>query len=366
MKKIITFILTLIMAAMLFVACDFNKKSEAIAKTDFYFDTVISITVYDEEDAKVIDDCFDICKTYEELLSRSIESSDVSRVNSSTEPVEVDEKTAEVINAALAYCEESNGVFDISIYPLTKLWNITSENPKVPDENAIEYAKSLVDYKIVSVDGNTVSIDRTAENLSDVANAESSANASDSSNDISTADNGNITAGIDLGGIAKGFIADKLKEYLLSNGVESAIITLGGNVLLVGEKPDGSDFNVGVQKPFGQSGEAVCYIKAKDKSIVTSGIYERYFEEEGKLYHHILDTKTGYPVDNELASVTIISDSSTDGDAYSTTLLSMGLEKAKTFLKTLDGIEAVFITKDGEIILTDGLKIDSENVIMIK
>ena len=346
MKKIITIILTLIMAATLFVGCDFNKKFEAISKTDFYFDTVISITVYDEEDAKVIDDCFDICKTYEELLSRTIETSDVSRVNSSTEPVEVDEKTAEVINAALSYCEESDGVFDISIYPLTKLWNITSENPMVPEKNAIEYSKSLVDFNIVNVDGRKVSIDRT--------------------NEKSSVGEINIASGIDLGGIAKGFIADKLKEYLLSKGVDSAIIALGGNVLLVGEKTDGSDFNVGVQKPFGQSGEAICYIKAKDKSIVTSGIYERYFEEDGKLYHHIIDTKTGYPVDNELASVTIISDSSTDGDAYSTTLLSMGLEKAKTFLKTLDGIEAVFITKDGEIILTDGLKIDSENVIMIK
>ena len=131
-------------------------------------------------------------------------------------------------------------------------------------------------------------------------------------NDVMLTDS---NAKLDLGGIAKGFIADKMKAYLQSKKITSGIINLGGNVLTVGEKSDGSDYTVGIQKPFDESGEPICTVKIKDKSVVTSGIYERYYRVDGKLYHHILDTTTGYPVKNNLYSVTIISDSSCDGDA---------------------------------------------------
>lgn len=159
-------------------------------------------------------------------------------------------------------------------------------------------------------------------------------------------------AKLDLGGIAKGFIADKMKAYLQSKKITSGIINLGGNVLTVGEKSDGSDYTVGIQKPFDESGEPICTVKVKDKSVVTSGIYERYYRVDGKLYHHILDTTTGYPVNNNLYSVTIISDSSCDGDALSTTCFALGIDKAKELINSLSGVEAIFVTDDYSIITT--------------
>ena len=153
-------------------------------------------------------------------------------------------------------------------------------------------------------------------------------------------------AAIDLGFIAKGYIADKLKEYLLSRGVESACISLGGNVITIGEKPDGSPFRIGIQEPFSADGTSIGTIDIQDLSVVTSGIYERCFYEDDILYHHILDTATGYPVENELASVTIICDSSTKADALSTSCLCMGLENGRQYLDRAK-VEYLLITKDG-------------------
>ena len=134
-----------------------------------------------------------------------------------------------------------------------------------------------------------------------------------------------------------------MKEYLKSKKVTSGIINLGGNVLTIGSKSDGSDYTVGIQKPFDRSGTSIATIKIDDRSVVTSGIYERYYRVDGKIYHHILDTQTGYPVENDLYSVTIISDSSCDGDALSTTCFALGKDKAEEFIKSMDGVEAIFV-----------------------
>ena len=156
-------------------------------------------------------------------------------------------------------------------------------------------------------------------------------------------------ARIDLGGIAKGYIADRLKEYLKDEGIEHALIDLGGNMLTLGRRYDGNDFRIGIQKPFADTGTAMAVVSVNDKSVVTSGDYERYFEKDGVIYHHILDPDTGYPVQNDLDQVTIISDQSVDGDALSTTCFAMGLEDGLELIRSLDGIEAVFVTKDGEM-----------------
>ena len=154
-------------------------------------------------------------------------------------------------------------------------------------------------------------------------------------------------AAVDLGFIAKGYIADRMKEYLLSQNVKSACISLGGNVLAIGEKPDGSPFRVGVQEPFAETGTTLTAVEIRDTSVVTSGIYERCFYEDGVLYHHVLDTATGYPVDNELASVTIICESSTRADALSTSCLCLGLEDGQKFLDAEEDVAYLLITKDG-------------------
>ena len=157
---------------------------------------------------------------------------------------------------------------------------------------------------------------------------------------------------IDLGGIAKGYMADQLKEYLLGEGVTSAIINLGGNVLTIGEKPDGTSFNIGIQKPFDKQNATITSVQVKDSSVVTSGSYERYFKLGDTIYHHILNTETGYPCDNGLLSVTILSKESIDGDALSTACFTLGLEEGQKLIESLEDIDAIFVTDDYEIIDT--------------
>ena len=156
-------------------------------------------------------------------------------------------------------------------------------------------------------------------------------------------------AAIDVGGIAKGYIADRVKEYLKKQGVKHAIINLGGNVLAMGGRLDGSDYNIGIQKPFDNAGEPITSVRISSKSVVTSGTYQRYFEAGGKLYHHILDPHTGLPCENNLHSVTIITDSSLTADALSTTCFLLGLDKSLQLIDQLDNVDAVFITKDNKI-----------------
>ena len=162
--------------------------------------------------------------------------------------------------------------------------------------------------------------------------------------------------GIDLGAIAKGFIADRIKEYLLENNVQSALINLGGNVLLVGSKPNGDDFKVGIQKPFEDRNETIAIMELSDVSIVSSGIYERYFKQDDILYHHILNPSTGYPYDTGLTAVTVITNHSVDGDALSTTAFALGLEQGMEFINSLEDVYAVFITKENELYYSDGFK----------
>ena len=146
-----------------------------------------------------------------------------------------------------------------------------------------------------------------------------------------------------------------MKAYLTSQGINSGFINLGGNVLTLGEKADATDYTIGIQRPFDESGNTITTVEVKDKSVVTSGIYERYYRVNGKIYHHILDVSTGYPYDNGLYSVTIISDSSMDGDALSTICFALGLDKGMELIESLDDVEAVFVTDDYEIISSSGV-----------
>lgn len=161
---------------------------------------------------------------------------------------------------------------------------------------------------------------------------------------------------LDTGAIAKGFITDRLVSVLRERKIESALLNLGGNLYLYGTKPDGSDWTIGIRDPFGLQGDYMATVSLKDTSIVTSGIYERYFEADGKRYHHILNPKTGYPEDNELASVSIISPSSTMCDGLSTTCFLLGLGKGMELIESLENAEAIMITRDKKVYLSSGLK----------
>lgn len=287
--------------------------------TGMFFDTVVQIEVWGGT-SEIMDHCEQLCEDYEQLLSPTIETSEISRINSAGgAPVEVSAETAELIRDGIRYGELSDGKFDITIASASNLWNFTDNPDKIiPDADALAEAVTHVDYRSVQVDGNTVTLT-------------------------------DPQAKIDLGGIAKGYIADKMKEYLKSQGIEHALINLGGNMLALGSRYDGTPFRIGLQKPFAQNGTVLGSLSVTDCSVVTSGNYERYFEKDGVVYHHILDPDTGYPVENGLDQVSIISDLSVDGDALSTTCFVLGLDKGLELIESLDGIEAVFVTSDGEI-----------------
>lgn len=305
---------------LLLSGCSYSSNTP-IKVTGFYFDTIISITIYDHGSDKLADNCMDLAAYYENLLSPNIEGSDVWNINHSNGSfVSVSEDTLSLLNTALDYARLSDGLVDPTIGSLSQLWNFGSDNQAiVPDEAMIVNALSHVDYNAVVIkDGQVMLSDPDAQ--------------------------------IELGFIAKGFIADKMKEFLLSEGVTSALINLGGNVLALGSRTDGTPFHIGVQKPFSDSGTSALTLDLSDVSVVSSGTYERYFEQDGKLYHHILSTSTGYPVANGLSQVTIISSSSADGDALSTLCFILGYEKAASLLETHPDIRAVFITEDGDIL----------------
>lgn len=306
-----------------------SRNTDPVSKSGIYFDTIITITLYSDEDLTLLNECMVLAEKYENMLSKTVETSDIYRINHSNgKPTTVDEETIYLLEKALDYAAMTDGAIDPTILPLSDLWNF-GENEKVPDPTNIAFALSNVGYENVVIDkeANTVTLK-------------------------------NANAGVDLGFIAKGYIADKMKEYLISQGVESALINLGGNILCVGSKPDGSDFTLGIQEPFKDNSTNMPLVKTSDQSLVSSGVYERYFYQNNVLYHHILDTNTGYPVDNGLWGVTILSDSSMVGDAYSTICMCLGPEDGMALIEATDGIEALFITEDMELLYSSGFPKD--------
>ena len=289
-----------------------------------YLDTFIQISLYDTTDRSILEHCFEIIASYEDRLSRTLEGTEIYELNE-TGSVEVEDDVRELLEYGLYYSELTDGVFDITVEPITSLWDFKAENPVLPDPDELAEAVKHVDYTKLHLDGNKVILE-------------------------------DPESGVDLGAIAKGYIADQVKEYLQSEGVESAIINLGGNVLCVGHKPDGTPFNVGLQYPFGARDDLIAVVEIDDFSVVTSGIDQRNFTIDDVLYHHILDTETGYPVDNNLLSVTIISEKSVDGDGLSTTCFALGLEKGMELINSIDGVYAAFVTDDYEIHYSEGFE----------
>lgn len=326
-KKLISLCFILLLSFGLFTGC-----GEPISKSGFYFDTVITVTLYDSSKEHVLEGCFDLAKQYENYFSNTLPDSDISKINQAKgAPVTVHEETVELLEKGISYGNLSDGAFDITIGELSDLWDISlkalleeTDASMIPSETEIAEALATVDYTCIKINGNEVSLT-------------------------------NPDARIDLGGIAKGYIADKMKEYLLEQGVESALINLGGNVLTVGAKPDGSPFTIGVQYPFKDDGSSIASVQVTDETVVSSGIYERYFKVDDTLYHHILDPHTGYPYSNNLLGVTIVTKNSVDGDALSTICFALGLEKGMDFIEHLDDTEALFITEDYEIHTSSGM-----------
>lgn len=291
----------------------------------FYFDTVVEISIYCNcnNGEYILRKAFDLCKYYEVLLSKTKKGSDIYNVNNSgMDGFNVHNETLNIINRSIYYSKLSQGNFDISVQPLLKLWNFKSEKKIIPNQKDIDENLKLVNYKNIVINRKNVRLKKNGMS-------------------------------IDLGGIAKGYIANKIKEYLISEGISSGIINLGGNVLCIGKKDNGENFKIGIQKPFSERGEVLGVLEICDKSVVSSGIYERFFEKEDKVYHHIINPKSGKPFETDLIQVTIISDDSMDGDALSTIALSFGESKGLDLINSIDGVEGIFINKNGNIRFTE-------------
>lgn len=343
-------LMAVMMAAVLLCGCGAGSKApEPVSNDGYFLDTICSVSVYrmtaedgsvkdasgmEDEALDVINGSFEVCKDLESKLSRTRKDSDVSRINSAKgEWTEVSAETLDLIQKGVAYSELSGGDFDITVGGVTKLWDFHAAEgeAKIPDEEAVAEAVKHVGYEGVETDGSRVRLaDPEAE--------------------------------IDLGGIAKGYIGDSMTEYLEERGVVSAVINLGGNVICIGGKTDESGFVIGVETPFSDRREIIGTVEAADKTLVTSGIYERRIEVDGKSYHHILDTATGWPAETDLDAVTLIADkgSSADIDALSTTCLIKGADEGMKLIENTDGVEAIFVLSDGSIRTTDGAGFEKE------
>ena len=288
-----------------------SQSTPKFSETQLMLNTVVSITVYDEKDKQLIDECFEICRGYEKIFSRTDAESELHKLNAQGS-LEVSDELLRVLESALYWCEKSGGAFDITLGAVSDLYDFSGENPSVPEQYALKEALSHTGWENIAIRGNLVSL----------ADSE---------------------AVIDLGAIAKGYIADKLAQHLRESGCESAIINLGGNILCVGEKTGGAPFNVGIQYPFEDTQKTITNVAVGDMSVVTSGIYERSFTEGGKLYHHILSPETGMPYETQLLAVSIIGPSSEMCDALSTVCFTLGIDEGLAIINSLDGYEAVFV-----------------------
>lgn len=307
-----------LMAAVL-AGCGQKEVSQ-----DFYaMDTAMNIRAYGSHAQDAINQCVQYINGLEQDISRTQEGSDLSALNRAEgKPVGLSEQTADVLEQALRLADETGGCFDPTTAPLSDLWGIGTEHAAVPAQTDIDAALELVGYQSVKLDGTEASLP--------------------------------AGACIDLGGIGKGYAADHVAQLLRDAGVKRAVITLGGNIYVLGEKEDGVPWTVGITDP-DNPGDYFATLGVSDTSVVTSGDYERYFEQDGTRYCHIFDPETGWPAQTDLRSVTVVSECSTEADAYTTALFVMGYDRAKAFCEE-HGIEAVFVKKDHTVSVTDGLR----------
>ncbi len=325
MKKRILAIIGVLTFALILLSLlngqDSGYEGNAITKSDYKLNTYVTVTIYDSDNEALLDECMKLCDYYELIFSRTNPKSELYQLNNGLLPRSADgyytisPELYELISLGKEYAALSDNAFSIALEPITSLWNFTDDTSIVPGQSQLTSVLPLTDSEDILLKApNQVAFAK--ENM-----------------------------GIDLGAVAKGYIADRIKEYLLSQNIKNALIYLGGNVLCIGEKEDAA-FRIGIERPFETNGEPLAILNVADTSVVTSGTYQRYFMKDGILYHHILDSKTGYPYQNGLTAVTIITDSSAVADALSTTCFSLGLEDGLALLESLD-VDGFFITEDG-------------------
>lgn len=328
MKKFIVMLMALLLVVGN-IGCSKEETTEPITRTELIMGTVVKITLYENGSEKILDKVFERVKEIEDLVSINEDGTELDKLNENAGimPVRLSDTSLEIIDRALYYSEMSDGGYDLTIGPLVKLWSIGLPEAKVPTKEEINEVIKNIDYSKVKINKDT--------------------------NEVFLSEKGML---LDLGSIAKGYAADEIVKILNEENINSAIIDLGGNIYALGLKDGNKNWKIGIQNPFDNRGRIIGALEVSNKTVVTSGVYERYIEQDGVKYHHILNPSTGYPYDTEIAGVSIISDKSIDGDALSTLIFTKGLEEGLEFVENIENIDAIFVTNNKDVYITKGLK----------
>lgn len=342
-RKLTTSILFLALTSLLVAGCSDKKtekstdtKQEKLVKEpyserQFLMGTYVQVKIYNKGKEDVLKKAFDRIGVLDREITVNEKGSEVDDINEQAgiKPVKVSSDVYELIKSALNYTKDSNGGFDLAIGPITQLWHIGFDDARKPEQSEINQELKKVDYKKVVLNDKEQTVYLEEKGMS-----------------------------LDLGAIAKGYITDEVVDVLKENGVTSAIVDLGGNVYVLGDNPksESGNWKVGIQDPNEARNTVVGTVEEKNKSLVTSGIYERYLKVGDDVYHHLFNSKTGYPFDNDIAGVTIVSDTSIAGDALSTAVFSKGVKEGMDYVDSLDGVDAIFITKEDDIYISKGLQ----------
>ncbi len=306
-----------------------NKDIPSASGEIFAMDTYMSITCYGDKCEEALNASLDEIKRLDELLSVGNEDSEIYAINENGSG-SLSAETMEMVQKAISLAETTDGAFDITVYPLMELWGFTTGNFVVP-----EYAE--IKNRLTYVGSELLALDEVNSTLTLSENQ-----------------------GIDLGGIAKGFTSGRIMEIFEEYDLVSGVVSLGGNVQCYGTKPDGSLWRCGIENPFEPEDDTsmLGVLSVADKAVITSGAYERYFtdEETGETYHHILDPKTGYPANNGLVSVTVVSENGMLADGLSTACYVMGLEKSISYWQTYgNDFDLIMMTEEGDVYITEGV-----------
>ncbi len=342
LRKTTAILCTLIMLVQLLTACTSDER-KSLSRTFFMFDTVVSISIYGSDDENIMEECRTFLEGFEDIFSATRETSELYGINHSDfvpgEDLEIGADIYNTINRSLLWCEKTDGRFDITIRPVSQLYDFGSAEFVPPLREDIKEGLARVSYKNINVyeENGRFFLHREMPGIM-----------------------------LDLGAVSKGYISDRLKEFLLGKGIKSAVVDLGGNIMCVGEKPAGNGeeepFNIGVYDPLenneedrGGSGDDTgsLVLKISDKCVITSGIYQRSSEKDGVLYHHILDARTGLPAVGNVESVSVVCDEGIMGDILSTSLFLLAEEGIKA--KLPENVGVIYLYKDGRREFDGGL-----------
>ena len=324
MKRLHFLIGLMVSTTLLLAGCAPLAKETSFRHQIFAMDTIMTLTAYGDGAEEAVMAAIEEINRLDRLLSTNIEQSEIYQLNE-TKSATLSEESLTLLQASTDLYESTGGLFDIAIYPIVSAWGFTTQTYQVPSKETIASLLPHCDPTQIQIDGTQVTL--PDEQMK-----------------------------IDFGGIAKGFTSDRVMDIFTEHGITSAIVTLGGNVQALHTKPDGSPWQVAVQY-LDHTDDYAITLQLDHEAAITSGSYQRFFESDGKTYHHIIDPRTGYPADSGLASVTIVSEDGTLADGLSTSLFIMGLDEATDYWRShSDQFDAVFITDDGSVLVTEGLE----------